>query len=470
MRLFDFEEFIDNLRKNEDKKESIEKYESYYGPIDSDIRHQVWYSDYINKFFPYFNAIKHPEELEDDAFDWKLLYALVLGSFSSKYELVRPNTVSENKEPVELRITVSHNEETITKSIDELWFFQINRLFEIYILEQINIQCLIAESANAEEYESVILDRLERIRAIATYDEEFKFITRNLEKDHNKRNLYHYTSFSTLNEILSNNSLRASDLKYLNDKNEFTIWFKAFDNVFKEMKQKDDYLSFAPFLDSIKDEIDSYKKYCTYVTCFSHERDLLSQWEMYGDKCKGIAIGFDEEDLIQMMFKYNKVPTKNGEEIIFPGLLQGDVEYNFELVCKDAMNMTKSLVKSFLESKAKIEDYISKESEYHFKDSCMRIFMRLQDAKDASFYAEKEFRFYWNQIDHVKPYKTFSRSTRIVPYVSLSCEEKLPIKEIILGPALDDPETRIMQLRDILRHYGYPSDVNIVQSSIPYRI
>jgi len=466
MKLFDFSSFIEKLRHNEETKESIEKYESFYGPIDSDITYQVWYSEYIKHFFPYYNAIKHPEELEDDEFDWKLLYALVLGSFSTMYELVQPNMLSENKEPVELIITVSTENKSITKNIEELWSFQICRLFEIYILEQINLQCLMAESA--EDYEDITKTRLEKIRAIATYDKEFQSISRNMERESANNVLYHYTSFGTLNEILRHNSLRASDLRYLNDKNEFKIWFNAFDNVMMAMKQKDDYLSYALILDSIKEEVESYRNYNSYVTCFSHERDLLSQWEMYGDKCKGIAIGFDKKELLDMMFKYNKVVIK-GKESVFPGLLQGDVEYNFETVCNDAMRMTKDLVKAFLKSGENVEVFIDQESKYHFKERCMRIFMRLQDAKDASFYAEKEFRLYWNQKDHQKPFDTFSRSSRLIPFVSLSCDENLPIKEILLGPALDDPETRIMEIKDILKQYGY-TIVNVEQSSIPYRI
>ena len=130
--LFDFGDYIDYLRDKEEGKDSILKYESYYGPIDGDITHQVWYSEYINKFFPYYNAIKHPEHIEEDVFDWRLLYALVLGSLSSTYELVRPNTNSEEKEPAELRISVSSEGEFITKNLEDLWSFQILRLFEIY--------------------------------------------------------------------------------------------------------------------------------------------------------------------------------------------------------------------------------------------------------------------------------------------------------------------------------------------------
>ena len=466
MSLFDFGSYIEELRQNAEKKESIEKYESFYGPIDPDITHQVWYSEYIQHFFPYYNAIKHPEELEENDFDWKLLYALVMGSFSSEYELVRPNTVSENKEPVELLITASYKGELITKNLEELWSFQIIRLFEIYIHEQIDLQNAMAESA--EDYEDIVKERLERIRAVATYDEEFKSITRKMEKESANNVLYHYTSFDTLNEILKNNSLRASDLRFLNDKNEFKIWFNAFDNVMMAMKQKEDYLDFASFLDSIKEEIDTYKKFNSYVTCFSHERDLLSQWEMYGDKCKGIAIGFDKEELINMMFKYNKVVI-NGKEPVFPGLLQGDVEYSFETVCKDVMRKTKNLVQAYIKSGENVEGFISQESKYHFKEKCMEILMRLQDAKDASFYAEKEFRFYWNQKDQQKKVDRFPKPSRLVPFVSLTCDEKLPIKEILIGPAIDDPEASIMSIEDALNKYEY-SDVKVEKSKIPYRI
>ena len=466
MSLFDFSSYIKSPYHSKEEKENIEKYESLYGPIDSDITHQVWYSEYIQHFFPYYNAPKRPEDLEEDDFDWKLLYALVVGSFSSEYELARPNTVSENNELVELIISVVSEGKSISKNLEELWSFQICRLFEIYINEQIELQNRMAESV--EVYEAISKKRLERIRAIATYDEEFKHIPRKMEKESAKNVLYHYTSFGTLNEILRHNSLRASDLRYLNDKNEFKIWFNAFDNVMMAMKQKDDYLFFASFLDSIKKEIDTYRDYYSYVTCFSHERDLLSQWEMYGDKCKGIAIGFDKNELINMMFEYNKVVI-NGKEPIFPGLLQGDVEYSFENVCKDTMRMTKNLVKAYLKSGENVEGFIGQESKYHFKERCMRIFMRLQDAKDASFYAEREFRLYWNQKEKHKTVDTFARSSRLVPFVSLACDEKLPIKEILLGPALDDPETRIMEIKDVLKLYGYPI-VNVEKSKIPYRI
>ena len=464
--LFDFGAYIEELREDEKKKEDIIKYESYFGPIDGDITHQVWYSEYINKFFPYYNAIKHPEELDEEDFDWKLLYALVLGSFSSEYELVRPNRISEIKEPVELRISVTTSDgQSITKNLDDLWLLQIFRLFEIYSLEQLQLQVCMAESA--EEYEELTKKRLARIRAIASYDQEFQTITRSIDKTPEKQVLYHYTSFNTLNEILIHNSLRASNIRFLNDKNEFKIWFSAFDNVFMEMKQKEDYLSFSSFLEEIKKEVYSYDRYSSFVTCFSHERDLLSQWEMYGDKCQGIAIGFDSSKLIDLMFEYNR--NLLNMEASFPGLLQGDVDYNYENVCKDVMNMTKQLVKSFLGSRSSVESFINEESKYHFKEKCMRMFMRLQDAKDSSFYAEKEFRLYWNQEEPIKEVKTFSRRSRIVPYVTLTSEAKLPIKEILLGPALDDPEARITEIKYILKAYGY-KDVNVVQSKIPYRL
>ena len=82
--LFDFPAFIDELREKEDKKEIIEKYEKYFWKIQWDIKDQIWYTDYL-KEFP-FQSYLTPEDLDDD-FDWDILQKLVIGSFSSDYEL-----------------------------------------------------------------------------------------------------------------------------------------------------------------------------------------------------------------------------------------------------------------------------------------------------------------------------------------------------------------------------------------------
>jgi len=97
--LFDFQAFIEELKEKEDKKQVVEKYESLFGEIRGDIKDQPRFTDYLTKFS--FQAYLSPEELEDD-FDWDILQKLVLGSFSSDYELKK----DEKKNGFDLFIAV----------------------------------------------------------------------------------------------------------------------------------------------------------------------------------------------------------------------------------------------------------------------------------------------------------------------------------------------------------------------------
>lgn len=77
----------------------------------------------------------------DEDFDWDLLLRLILGSFSSDYQLA----MNEERNLNDLIITVKNGDQSITKTIAELWSFQILRIYEIYIEEQLNMEILRAE-------------------------------------------------------------------------------------------------------------------------------------------------------------------------------------------------------------------------------------------------------------------------------------------------------------------------------------
>jgi len=157
--LFDFPAFIEELREKEDKKEIVEKYEKLFWKIQWDIKDQVWYTDYLSKF-PTQSYIT-PEDLEDD-FDWDVLEKLVIGSFSSDYELKQ-----EGKDGNwELYIAVKSWDQSIVKTVSELWSFQILRLYEIYIEEQMNLQILMnEEDENGEsEKDALISEREVRLK------------------------------------------------------------------------------------------------------------------------------------------------------------------------------------------------------------------------------------------------------------------------------------------------------------------
>jgi hypothetical protein len=153
--LFDFHAFIEELREKEDKKQIVEKYESLFGAIQGDVKDQPRYTDYLAKFT--FQGYLTPDELEDD-FDREILQKLVLGSFSSDYELKH----DDKKKGFELFIAVKSGDQSVVKTVSELWSFQILRLYEIYIEEQINLHILMHE--DEEEKKALTAEREMRIK------------------------------------------------------------------------------------------------------------------------------------------------------------------------------------------------------------------------------------------------------------------------------------------------------------------
>jgi len=141
--LFDFQAFIEELREKAEKKQIVEKYEKFLGPITGNYDQQEWFTQYVSLFNPI--ECKIPEELKSD-FDWGFLQQLVLSSFSSDYEFKKATEDKDNAEALkDLYIAVKSGDQSVVKTVSELWSFQILRLYEIYIEEQINLHALMYE-------------------------------------------------------------------------------------------------------------------------------------------------------------------------------------------------------------------------------------------------------------------------------------------------------------------------------------
>lgn len=146
--LYDYSYHIKNLQKNPEKKTDIlDRYTQYYGDQSNmDIHDTTFFKEYLNKFVCPFQ-LATPEGLEDD-FDWDLLVKLIVASFSSEYDLVLDKEWKKNpigKPKVHIYVTVTSRKQTITEDIEELWSFQIMRMFEIYVEEQMDFFNIIAE-------------------------------------------------------------------------------------------------------------------------------------------------------------------------------------------------------------------------------------------------------------------------------------------------------------------------------------
>lgn len=121
--------------------------------------------------------------------------------------------------------------------------------------------------------------------------------------------VYHYCSVNTFFSIISNQTLRLSDITKSNDRLEIRwavdiikeIFIEQYGNLHSDVQTV---ISKDKYTDIIYEKVNVFFEQNElrdkfFVICFSGEDsgDLLSQWRGYGDDGKGIAIGVSERIL-----------------------------------------------------------------------------------------------------------------------------------------------------------------------------
>lgn len=129
---FNYSRLIASLRSRSKRGNAINVYEEVVGPLcQVPITEEIWYKELV-KPFRAFDAFVKPEEFENE-FNWGLLAQLAACSISCEVGF----NYQEGK--VHMIIHVHNSNRTVVKSLDELWFFQVSRLHQIFIEEQINL-------------------------------------------------------------------------------------------------------------------------------------------------------------------------------------------------------------------------------------------------------------------------------------------------------------------------------------------
>ncbi len=465
--LFDFESFIERLRKHDKKREDIAAYESYYGTINPDLKKQVWYVNYVKAFENLYpeKGVLVPKDLED-SFDWRVLFALVTASFSSSFRFEKVEDDPSGSLRLWIKVSSKSDDSdeavTIEKSLDELWSFQIYRLYEIYIEEQINLQRI-----QAEELESDGINE-ERRERLASLKKALNKVSG--EEDEEEVIVYHYTSLKSFSDILQSKILRATSVRFMQGRTEVNRWFdvfdKAADEVGKRLMQSDDTDEGLAFLKQIGLHVKKARNLETYIFSSSRCPDDERQFDLYGDGGKGVCIGFKRYILEKRAFALNGIPRAKRREVV-EGLLHGYVEYDGDRLVSDVKRQIDEILEDCKNSNKSPNEFLDSISlSERFVEKCIKIYMRCQDAKDASYSNEKEYCFYWQQMPDnlLKTVNVSYEKGGIVPYVNLEFgKEKLPITEIIVGPRCDDSVLdSIRQTMDVL---GY-KDLNIIKSKI----
>jgi hypothetical protein len=159
--------------------------------------------------------------------------------------------------------------------------------------------------------------QIEKIVA-AFHDESMKRMAEANAADEPKEPLFHYTSESALFNIIKSEKFWFTSIYHMDDKEELTFGFNVSRSLLQAAIAKGDRLT-RLFCEELVDEED-LKKIKTLFEFYSISfgmKDDPQQWESYGDKGRGIALGLAPDFFHPAPVEDAKNPKP--EELIFFG-------------------------------------------------------------------------------------------------------------------------------------------------------
>ena len=170
--LFDFPSIISGMRKDEKKRtETLLPYENLYGPLTEAT--QLEETPFFQEYLSLFNPDRELEGLtlwtEDEDYeggkkpvfngpepsvdDYKMLQLLIIGSFSNRYSII------PGPQPATYRLGFQTMKSPLIYAVDQLFNFQIKRLYPAYLAEQMRLAVLLS----SDERDQVWQQRTERL-------------------------------------------------------------------------------------------------------------------------------------------------------------------------------------------------------------------------------------------------------------------------------------------------------------------
>lgn len=259
--------------------------------------------------------------------------------------------------------------------------------------------------------------------------------------------LYHYTTTQTMQYMLSNANMYATNMSYMNDAEEYvnglTELYYLMNNE-ERLKQWNE-----THMDEEKIDIDRVRSLCTaeeldknrsicdsYSISFCVKQDLLSQWSMYAKEC-GVSLTMDFKDwetLNYMGYEQEKKDSRERKNLISYPVAPKPVYYfthstNMEKKYCDETS-GKILEAFFLGGKELTDVY-----EY-FEEQWRSISTYV---KRYDFYQEDEYRIVFNQKDlRITPRIDYRNDKNVLkPYLDIECQGGWPVWEVMVGPGFN---------------------------------
>ncbi len=261
--------------------------------------------------------------------------------------------------------------------------------------------------------------------------------------------IYHYTSLESFLLIATQLTLRLSNAKFMNDGNELEYGKQLFLKMLsdrKDLTPQDINQVASLFSENLA------KGPETYAFCMTSLRDAFTQWKLYGDDGRGVAIGFDRGILEQI----------DDSSV-------GDVSYcatnqTERLKHHVAAIKTKSPIDLWLTIQGHIEPLIATFKQEEFAtETETRMLSRVVDI-DALDFAEEgcttTIEAYPDKVHY------FSRRGMIVPFIKKVIPRN-SIREVIVGPRAS-VDHNIASFKAWIRSKAF-ADVPVFASTIKYQ-
>lgn len=311
-------------------------------------------------------------------------------------------------------------------------------------------------------------------------------------------NLFHYCRLETFISIISNKCLRLADLSKSNDYMErkwiMNIVEKALDQSLKNegisINLRENYWysdSINNHISYLLDMLRNYVERSSYITCFSRNGDLLSQWRAYGDDGRGVSIGFNPKLLYKVASPKNKVYI---EDVLY------NKEEQIQHIQFDVMDSLEYMKSLFESDKVRcsndFNEYFIEEFDSFCEVVCKSLSITSCLMKNPAFREEDEVRIFYvpdlyddnyldlqAQLSEINKFNNyvlypiifFARNDQIIGYSDLSFEKLIQkgiISEIIIGPS---SRVKIDDIYYLFSKLGYNSnDIIIEKSQASYRL
>lgn len=284
--------------------------------------------------------------------------------------------------------------------------------------------------------------------------------------------LWHYTDAGGLMGIVEHERLWATQTSFLNDSTELAYGLDLAASVIASYDQANVNERTARFLTGLVDpEKPALQKWLdehldVFVTCFSGDGDLLSQWRAYAgrDNAGGYALGLGTRPPLQGWPQ----TAPGGHEFALRRVLYDPTEQ--QATCRSLIDALVAVLEA-----DPTDNELMKSFARNLVDGVVEL---ASWCKHPAFEEEREWRIVYVRNNDASKLDVHHRISRglLVPYVELELPSPvepllghLPLHAINLGPG-PEPTLKLLGVKNLLAGYPHYDQVPIKGSAAPLRV